>query len=176
MAGYNWKPIGPLSDDEPRTDLAAMRPLYENWRASKKRLQESSEAQLADFNRRLIRRLSIETGILERLYDLDRGTTEALVANGFLEDLISHSSTNIEPARLIDILRDQEAAVQLVMDGVAKNRELTKSLLHELHTILTRHQATTTAVDQLGNRLEIPLLKGKFKEQPNIRSVRMGRA
>jgi fido (protein-threonine AMPylation protein) len=32
---------------------------------------------------------------------------------------------------------------------------------------LTRHQDTTTAVDQFGNRLEIPLLKGQFKEQPN---------
>ena len=167
MADFKWKPIERLSDNERKTDLAAMRPLYENWRASKKRLQESSEAQLADFNRRLIRRLSVETGILERLYDLDRGTTEALVANGFLEDLVSHSNTNIEPARLIDILRDQEAAVKLVIDCVAKSRELTKGLLHELHTILTRHQDTTTAVDQFGNRLEIPLLKGKFKEQPN---------
>lgn len=167
MADYKWKPIVRLSDEERRTDLAAMLPLYENWRASKKRLQESSEAQLAEFNRRLIRRLSVETGILERLYDLDRGTTEALVANGFLEDLVSHSSTNIEPARLIDILRDQEAAVQLVIDCVVKNRELTKGLLHELHTILTRHQDTTTAVDQFGNRREIPLLRGKFKEQPN---------
>jgi hypothetical protein len=86
MADYNWKPIERLSDDERNIDLAAMRPLYENWRASRKRLAESSEAQLQDFNRRLIRRLSIETGILERLYELDRGTTEALVANGFLED------------------------------------------------------------------------------------------
>jgi Fic family protein len=167
MADYSWKPIERLSDDERNIDLAAMRPLYENWRASRKRLQESSEAQLQDFNRRLIRRLSVETGILERLYELDRGTTEALVANGFLEDLVSHSSTNIEPARLIDILRDQEAAVQLIIDCVAKKRELTKGFLHELHSILTRHQDTTTAVDQFGNRLEIPLLKGRFKEQPN---------
>src|SRR6266498_2548620 len=140
MADYNWKPIERLSDEERNTDLAAMRPLYENWRASKKRLKESSETQLQDFNRRLVRRLSVETGILERLYELDRGTTEALVANGFLEDLVSHSSTNIEPARLIDILRDQEAAVQLIIDCVAKNRELTKGFLHELHAILTRHQ------------------------------------
>src|SRR5436309_3696499 len=42
-----------------------------------------------------------------------------------------------------------------------------KGLLHELHTILTRHQDTTTAVDQFGNRRDIPLLKGKFKDQPN---------
>ncbi len=167
MADYNWKPIEPLSDDERKIDLAAMHPLYDNWRASKSRLQESSQTQLAEFNRRLIRRLSVETGILERLYDLDRGTTEALVAHGFAEDLVSHSSTNIEPSRLIDLLRDQEAAIQLVMACVAGNRVLTKGLLHELHTILTRHQETTAAVDQFGNRHEIPLLKGKFKGQPN---------
>jgi len=167
MTEYSWKPIKPLSNEERQIDLAAMRPLYENWRASKQRLQESSPAQLADFNRRLIRRLSVETGILERLYDLDRGTTEALILNGFAEDLVSHSSTNIEPSRLIDILRDQEAAVQLVIDAVAKNRVLTKGFIHELHTVLTRHQDTTTAVDQFGNRRDIPLLKGQFKVQPN---------
>ncbi len=104
---------------------------------------------------------------MERLYDLDRGTTEALVANGFAEDLVSRSSTDIEPERLIDFLRDQEAAIQLVIDGVTGNRKLTKGMLHELHAILTQHQDTTSAVDQFGNRLEIPLLKGQFKKQPN---------
>ena len=167
MPDYIWRPIEPLSDVERRIDLAAMGPLYDNWRASKKRIQQSSLTQLTDFNHRLIRRLSVETGILERLYDLDRGTTEALVARGFVEELVTRSNTNIEPALLIDLLRDQEAAVQLVVDRVAKARDLTKGLIHELHAILTRHQDTTTAVDQFGRRLEIPLLKGKYKEQPN---------
>jgi len=167
MPEYIWRPIDPLSDAERHIDLAAMRPLYENWRASKRRIQQSSPAQLADFNRRLIRRLSVETGILERLYDLDRGTTEALVTHGFAEELVTRSNTNIEPALLIDLLRDQEAAIQLVIDCVGKRRELTKGLIHELHAILTKHQETTIAVDQFGNRLEIPLLKGRYKDQPN---------
>jgi Fic family protein len=114
-----------------------------------------------------VRRLSVETGILERLYDVDRGTTEALVAVGFREDLVARSSTDIEPARLISVLQDQEAAIQLVMDCVAQQRPLTKGLLHELHAILTRNQDTTTAVDQFGNRFEMTLVHGKFKEQPN---------
>jgi len=167
VTDYRWKPIEPLSDRDRQIDLAAMRPLYETWRASKERLRQSSPASLNEFTQRLVRRLSIETGILERLYDLDRGTTEALVAHGFVEDLVSHSSTDIEPSRLIDILRDQEAAIQLVMDCVAGNRPLTKGVIHELHSILTQHQDRTTAVDQFGNRLEIPLLRGKFKELPN---------
>lgn len=167
MSTYSWKPIERLAEKDFSVDQAALRPLYATWRASKERLQESSPAGLKEFNQRLVRRLSVETGILERLYDLDRGTTEALVANGFVEELVSRSSTDIEPSRLIDILRDQEAAIQLVIDCVASKRGLTKSVVHELHATITKNQDTTTAVDQLGNRFEIKLLKGKFKEQPN---------
>lgn len=167
MTDYSWKPIAPLSAADRQIDLAAMRPLYDTWRASKDRLQQSSPTSLGQFTQRLVRRLSVETGILERLYDLDRGTTEALVANGFVEELVSRSSTDIDPSRLIDILRDQEAAIQLVIDCVAGKRALTKSVVHELHGILTNHQDTTTAIDQFGNRQEIPLLKGQFKELPN---------
>jgi hypothetical protein len=167
MPDYVWKPIEALGNVEKWIDLASMQPLYENWRAYWKRIQVSSQTQLSDFNQRLVRRLSVETGILERLYDLDRGTTEALVTHGFVEDLVTRSNTNIEPSRLIDLLRDQEAAIQLVMDCVAKNRELTKGLIHELHAILTKHQDITVAVDQLGNRMEIALTRGKYKDQPN---------
>lgn len=164
---YKWSPIAPLSDKDREIDLAATRPLYETWRRSRERLSKSSSGAFGEFNRRLIRRMSIETGILERLYDLDRGTTEALVAHGFVEELISRSSTDIEPSRLVDILRDQEAAIQLVMDCISRNRPLSKAVIHELHVILTRHQEGTLAVDQLGNRREILLLKGKYKELPN---------
>jgi len=167
VTDYGWKPIAPLSAADRSIDLASMRPLYDTWQASRVRLQQSSPASLREFNQRLVRRLSVETGILEHLYELDRGTTEALVANGFVEELVSHSSTNIDPSRLIDILRDQETAVQLVIDCVAGNRALTKAVVHELHSVITRHQDTTTAIDQFGNRLEIPLLKGRFKQHPN---------
>lgn len=162
-----WHSIAPLTDVERQTDLLSMKPLYEIWRTQKARLQAESPTGLQNFTQRLVRRLSVETGILERLYDLDRGTTEALVANGFIEELVTRSSTDIEPSRLIDILRDQESAIQLVMDCVSGNRPLTKSVIHQLQALLVRHQDTTTAIDQFGNRREIPLLKGRFKEHPN---------
>lgn len=167
MTDYSWKLIEPLSEEDRVIDITSMRSLYDSWRGFKDRLQESSEGSFREFNLRLVRRLSVETGILERLYDLDRGTTEALVATGFVEDIVSRSSTDIEPSRLIDILRDQEAAIQLVIDCIANNRPLTKSVIHELHVIITAHQETTTAIDQFGKQFEIPLLKGKFKEHPN---------
>lgn len=164
---HAWQPIAPLSSEERKFDLLSMQPLYVSWRNQKTRLQRESPAGLKDFTTRLVRRLSVETGILERIYDLDRGTTEALVAHGFREELISRSSTDIEPARLIDILRDQESGIALVMDCVANQRRITKSVLHELHATLLRHQDTTDAIDQFGNHIEIPLIKGKFKQYPN---------
>ena len=167
MTDYKWKPIEPLSDEARRIDVAEMGPLCDTWRTAKKKLQASSERNFNRFTERLVRRLSVETGILERLYDLDRGTTEALVTQGFAEELVSRSSTNIEPSRLIDLLRDQEAAIQLVMDCVAGARELSKGVIHELHRTLTRHQDTTVAINPLGDRMEISLLKGVFKRQPN---------
>ncbi len=135
MTDYKWNPIRPLSEQDGVIDLAFIRPLYDSWRISEKRLKESSRDNLREFNNRLVRRLSIETGILERLYDLDRCTTEALIAMGFVEDIVSRSSTDIEPSRLIDILQDQEAAIQLVLDCIANKRPLTKSVLHELHIL-----------------------------------------
>lgn len=167
MQEYRWHPIEPLTDRDRGIDLAATRALYESWEAARVQLAKTSPDGLDKFNKQLVRRLSIETGILERLYDLDRGTTEALVATGFREDLVSRSSTDIEPAQLIDILHAQEAAIQLVMDCVSSRRALTKGVLHELHTILTRHQDSTVAVDQFGTRFDVPLVRGKFKPLPN---------
>lgn len=105
MPDYVWRPIESLGEADRAIDLAAIHPLYLAWLASRTRMEQSSRSQLGEFNQRLIRRLSVETGILERLYDLDRGTTEALVTHGFAEELVTRSDTNIEPSRLIDVLR-----------------------------------------------------------------------
>jgi hypothetical protein len=164
---HEWRPIEPLASKDRAVDLADVRPLYDAWRAAKERIKSANGEGLRQFTDRLVRSLSIETGIIERIYDIDRGTTEALVTHGFVQDLVARSSTNIEPSALIDILRDQEAAIRLVMDCVASNRPLTKGFLHELQATITRNQPATDAVDQFGNRIKIPLRRGAFKEFPN---------
>jgi len=80
---FRWSPIKPLDQNIKYLDLSYMQPLYESWHASLEQLKKNGKTNLQQFNDRLIRRFSIETGILERIYDLDRGTTEILVASGF---------------------------------------------------------------------------------------------
>jgi fido (protein-threonine AMPylation protein) len=167
MGVYKWNRIEPLSDKERAIDVEDFRPLYNSWRAAKERIKQSSPAGLKTFTDRLIRSLSIETGILERIYDIDVGTTQILVMQGFVEDLVTRSSTSIEPSLLINILRDQESAVRLVMDCVSESRQLNMGVVNQLHSILTNHQPTTKAVDQFGNIRDVPLLSGAFKTQPN---------
>ncbi len=164
---YRWEPITQLSEQDKNVGLNDVDALKSVWTEVRARLAESSSANLKNFNERLARQWSIETGILERIYDLDRGTTLVLIEMGFLASLVERSSTDRDPTELIEILRDHKAAVDLVQDCVANSRPLTIGLIHELHSTLTRHQETVEALDQFGNPVSFPLKRGAFKDLPN---------
>ncbi len=164
---YHWEPITPLSELEQAIDLTDVESLKSAWLETKGKLVESSAANLKTFEERLARQWSIETGILERIYELDRGTTLQLVKLGFVADLVERSSTNRDPAELVEILRDHKAAIDLVQDCVANSREVTVGLINDLHAVLTKHQETVDGVDLFGNPVSFPLKHGDFKDLPN---------
>ena len=164
---YQWRPITRLSEQDQSLDLNDVDALKSAWIEVKAKLAESSASNLKTFNERLARQWSIETGLLERVYDIDRGTTLVLIERGFVADLIERSKTNRDPTELIEILRDHKAAVDLVQDCVANSRPLTIGLIHELHSILTRHQETVEGLDQFRNPVSFPLKRGAFKDLPN---------
>lgn len=168
MVAHYWRPITPLSEDERAINLS-LQPLYGAWYTSHAGagFRESPGGSLKAFNDRLIRRMSVETGIIERLYDVDRGATETIVEEGFDVDLVPRSSTDTEPARLIQILRSHEAAYGLLEDCVSGQRELTVGFIREIHHAFLLHQDTITAPDRFGEMREIPLLKGEYKKWPN---------
>jgi prophage maintenance system killer protein len=86
---------------------------------------------------------------------------------GFAADLVERSSTNRDPAELVEILRDHRAAIDLVQDVVASSRVVTVGLINELHAVLTKHQDNVDGVDQFGNAVSFPLKHGGFKDLPN---------
>ena len=135
------------------------------WSDQRNRLQGSS--QLAEFTERLSREWAIETGIIEDLYDIERGVTQTLIERGFQAELLSHGSTNKPREFVLQLLRDQKEALEGVFAFVRSERPLTVGYIKELHAALMRSQLTTEAIDQFGNLIDVPLIKGDWKRLPN---------
>lgn len=135
------------------------------WTDQRTRLKGTS--QLSDFTERLSREWAIETGVIENLYEIERGVTETLIERGFQAELLSHGSTNRPREYVLQLLRDQKEALDGVFDFVKNKRLLSVSYIKELHAALLRSQETTEGIDAQGRFVEIPLIKGTWKTQTN---------
>ena len=162
---HHWAPIEDLPLDWSGLSSAELRALSDVWVEQKGLLAGS--AALKQFNEKLQREWAIETGVIERLYTIDRGVTELLIEHGIDANLIPNSATDRDPEMVARIIRDQESAVDWLFDVVAGARSLSLSFVKELHALMTRNQWTTSGHDQFGRDVEIPLLRGDWKVHPN---------
>ena len=159
-----WQPISDF--DEPADELldSELHALAEIWFDRKKELSDLDSFSL--FTERLSREWAIETGLIERLYVLDQGLTQTLILDGLNANVLSADVT-ANPQQTIQVIRDQEEALEAVFDFVKGRRPLSTSYIKELHHCLTQHQDTCEAVDQFGVVRDIPLIKGDYKKTPN---------
>lgn len=162
---YRWTPLQDYENPPDSYAKPELRNLYEIW-ADQRAALENSEG-LRTFNERLRREWSIETGLLERIYTLDRGVTQMLIERGIDAAFIQNQGSGQDPERIVAIIRDHESAVEGLFTFVKGHRQLTPGYIKELHAQLTRHQETTTAVDSLGRLAEVKLQRGTYKMQPN---------
>ncbi|AEI46944.1 Fic family protein [Runella slithyformis] len=160
-----WKYIS-FSDNWKNCDTSLLDDIAPSWFARREVLQANSK-EYEDFINKLKRRHAIETGIVERMYDIDKGVTETLINEGFISSLVSHGDTNIPKQALFNHLQDHLDAVDFIFDIVKDDRPLTKGFICELHQLTTRHQEYAEGRDQFGNKTKIPLIKGRFKEHEN---------
>lgn len=160
-----WKPIEPFKPEDARVNgaMGALQALRTEWL---RRLEAMSEADRNAVRQRTLRRLAIETGILERLYDLDWGLTLNLVAEGLTRDVVERAGGQIDE-RTLATLRAHMDSLGLVVEFVHDNRPLTIFFIREIHQALTRTQDTYTATDALGRAFEAELPKGVWKKYPN---------
>ena len=98
---------------------------------------------------------------------MDKGVTETLVHRGFSAGLIDRNATNKDPDELVRVLQDHQEAAAGVYGYIREGIPLSKTLIRQLHIVLTQHQPTYTAYDQLGNVFETPLSRGDWKTLPN---------
>ena len=61
----------------------------------------------------------------------------------------------------------RKQAIGFVFNFVKNDRQLSIGYIKELHSLVTRHQDSTEAVDQFGNHIRVPLVKGQFKSITN---------
>tara|TARA_Y100000310_G_scaffold181241_1_gene181164 strand:+ start:20773 stop:22320 length:1548 start_codon:yes stop_codon:yes gene_type:complete len=162
-----WAPIRPLTSADSQADFAEIDALQSEWLEVKHRADQSTPALYQEFNDRLDREWAIETGIIEGLYQLDRGVTATLVEQGLLSELIERNSTDRDPQELIVVLKDHVNAIEQVNSWIRQSRPLTKWFMQSLHQTLTKHQPTYRAIDQFGNEFQARLEHGEFKRLPN---------
>lgn len=160
-----WEPITDLPEDRGQLESEELRSLDALWREKRSELENLDEMRA--FREKLVRSWAIETGVIERVYDIDRGTTELLIEHGLKSSLIDRASTDKDPELVVKIIGDQREAIEGLFDFVKSDRELSVGYVKELHATLTRSQSHVEALDQFGNLVEVPLLHGAWKELPN---------
>ena len=160
-----WKHVE-LTSKWLQCDTSTIDDLSPSWFERREILQKNSQ-EYHEFITELKREHAIETGIIERMYDLEKGITETFIKKGFVESYISHNDTNVPVPKLLAHLTDHLDAVDFVFDVVKQNRALTIGFIKDLHSLVTRNQDYAEGRDQFGNKTKIELLKGEFKKYEN---------
>ena len=142
--------------------LASVDTLRSAWVSA---ISRTSEGEFAEARRRSLRRHAIETGIIERLYNVDWGVTEALVAEGLTAEVAAREGDLDDDA--LAIIRDQYDALEFLASAARAGRDLTVHFVRELHQAICRSQRTYEARNALGQIVQVPLLHGQWKNQPN---------
>ncbi len=167
--GARWRPVRDLDRDMHGYSHAGARAAAARWRTVRQRLEDPAvdRSAMDIWLREQRRSFAIETGQIEGLYILRHGIAETLITEGFEGARGTHSATAIDDDTLRGLLTDQEDALEMMFAHVKEERPLTGSAIKEWHALLTRHQASAAGIDQFGNRVVIPLRKGRYKIRPN---------
>ena len=165
MEQFIWKPVQ-FDEEWKNVNTEKFDNIYPSWERRRLELQKNEE-QYKRFLDQIKRKQAIDTGIIERMYDLKKGITETFIKEGFVDSYLQHGDTNISPNLLMTYLKDNFEAIDFIFDFVKNDRELSVGYIKELHHLITQHQDSTEAIDQFGNRVTIPMLKGEFKKNYN---------
>ena len=167
MIAHSWQPLEGLESHSSQVDFLEIDSLQQQWLNFRKQREASSPDAYKAFLERVYRRWAIETGIIEGLYNIDRGVTQTLVENGLIAEMIDRGSTDRNPHEIIKVLKDHQRAAEFVTESIRRQTSLSRHYIRELHQILTQNQPTYLAVDQFGTEFQATLDRGGFKKQPN---------
>ena len=159
-----WREIDgvPEVSDAVKSALSRLDPLKRAWEEA----AASDPVAFQETRLRILRSHAIETGVIEQLYDVEWGVTEALVAEGISHEVMERAGGTLSRETLSTI-NDQYEALNFVAEAARGDRSLSVSFIRELHQLITRHQVSYDAIDPLGRPVTPPLLHGEWKQHSN---------
>ena len=133
---HTWAPIEDYQSNEvlAHNELGA---LAQVWQEQRDRL--TGQQAYREFEEKLKREWAIETGLVERLYTLDRGVTQLLIEYGLRAELLPNSRGS-NPENVMAMISDHKDAVESVFLYVKEERSLSTSYIKEIHALMTQHQ------------------------------------
>ena len=164
---HKWEPIQDLPENWRDLCCPDLQAVHRQWVAERKLIKD--EEKLKKFQEELGLLWAIETGLIERLYNVGQGITVQIVEAG-MEALGEFHAKGLITADAEALIADQRAALDMVMDLVGTQRELTPFYIKELHQRLTLNQATRDVLDQDGDVRKQEWRaseKGAWKKWPN---------
>ena len=117
-----WKPIEFDENLWQETDCSVFHELEPSWIEKREEFKKNNTKEYEEFLNRLKRQHAIETGVIEKLYDISEGITQTFIKEGFVESLISHNDTNISSKQLLNYLKSHFDAMDFVFDIVKNNK------------------------------------------------------
>jgi fido (protein-threonine AMPylation protein) len=164
VSNFSWRGVEsiPNLNGDVADLLATIDDLRRVWEET---LSLATNEEVEEARKRSLRRHAIETGIIERLYDLDWGVTEALVAEGLTLNAAEREGGITEDT--LAVIHDQYYALDYLAEACRGGVGLSLHFIRELHVLITRHQMTYEAQDQFGRVIQTHLAHGTWKTHEN---------
>ena len=135
------------------------------WERNINRLESVSQIspEVLDHARRIVRRYAaVETGAVEKLYNVDRGFTWTVaVEMADIQSLLSEKGNHTR-----GLIESQLSGYDFILDLATGQRKITEAWIRELHQVLCKNQKTFSVYTSQGPQ-EQSLPLGKYKKQPN---------
>ena len=163
MQPWNIRPIETAHWD--KTATQKFDNLKDSWITYRQKLKSDGGEAYESFINQLKRKHSIETGIIEQLYNISQGLTQTFIQEGFTKEAISHGDTDIHEDELISVLTDHQDAINYLYE--INEDELSIRLIRNLHEMVCAHQSHFDAINSLGETVRVKLHKGSWKENDN---------
>ena len=132
-----WEPIKQYEGKSELPGVSEMEALKLVWADYREYFGPEMTKSIQD---RFNREWSIETGLIEGAYYIDKGITVTLVDQGIKASLIDRQQNGKSPEQVANILLDQVGAIEGLFAFVNGSSPLTTSYIRQLHQQLMRSE------------------------------------